>query len=283
MKRRAYDTPQPPAPVEWSDPRAPVFLITTATSEQTKKGNPLIEVYKERSFRFSFTNQRMVEALLRFVQHRQFPEEAKQWGAGSLWAHELAEGQAIGNAVVGFLGSLPSAQPYAMHAVAWQDERYSLDMFDLFKKEFEKDFPLGEFDNAGSIPGSIGGFSHPSPAEQFVVGTFLARPTPVAPNSFLVLPTSTVRMRRFLINLQRRSPATARNLVVLNGDAISLNAIYRDRDVVWNILDLPYSLVFFAHRNPIDHAAGFPLIKKNKDGPSVPPEARRQDHHDRHQ
>src|SRR4029079_2116287 len=28
-------------------------------------------------------------------------------------------------------------------------------------------------------------------------------------------------------------------------------------DVIWNILDLPYSLLFFSHRNPIDHAAGF--------------------------
>ena len=78
--------------------------------------------------------------------------------------------------------------------------------------------------------------------------------TPVTPNSFLVLPTQTVRMRRFLINLQRRSPAVARNLVVLNGDAISFDAIFRDRDVAWNILDVPYSLVFFSHRNPIDRA-----------------------------
>ena len=54
-----------------------------------------------------------------------------------------------------------------------------------------------------------------------------------------------------------RSLPDARNLVILNGDAIAFNAVYRDRDVVWNILDLPYSLVFFSHRNPIDRAAGF--------------------------
>ena len=95
-----------------------------------------------------------------------------------------------------------------------------------------------------------------------MVGTFLALRTPVAPNSFLVLPTQTVRMRRFLIHLWQRSPRDARNMVVLNGDAISFHSVYRDRDVVWNILDLPYSLVFFSHRNPIDQAAGFSWTKK---------------------
>jgi hypothetical protein len=33
--------------------------------------------------------------------------------------------------------------------------------------------------------------------------------------------------------------------------------IYRDRLVTWPIQDLPFNLVFFCHRNPIDEKAGF--------------------------
>jgi hypothetical protein len=73
-----------------------------------------------------------------------------------------------------------------------------------------------------------------------------------------------MRVRRVLINLRQRSPNDARNLVVINGDAISFNSVYRDRDVVWSILDLPYSLLFFAHRNPIDESAGFTWDRKER-------------------
>jgi hypothetical protein len=233
-----------------ADQPAPVLLITTATAEKTKKGNSLIDVYQKRTFRFSFTNQKMVESLLTFVEHRHYPAEDKQW-AQNLWVNKPAD--------------LPiPAKDVAstMHAVTWEDERYSQDMNELFESEFKKRNPKGEFIGEGKIRHSVGGFFQPSPQEQTMVGTFLALRTPVAPHSFLVLPTQTVRMRRFLIDLRRRSPLDARNLVILNGDAISFHSIYRDRDVIWDILDLPYSLVFFSHRNPIDHAAGFTWTKK---------------------
>lgn len=246
---------------------SPVLLITTATAEKIDGDVPLIDVYPGRSFRFSFTNQKMVESLLQFAQHRRFGE-GQSW-ARNLWVSRPADPAVLTGAVASMVGcgdfwhawalfrSYPHLQPYTMHAVSWEDERYSKDMTQLFAQEFKKRNPLGEFFQEGSIRYGIGGFFHPSPLEQDTVGTFLARPTPVTPHSFLVLPTQTVRMRRFLINLRQRSPLDARNLVILNGDAIPFHAVYRDRDVIWNILDLPYSLVFFSHRNPIDHAAGF--------------------------
>ena len=252
--------PQPEQP-------SPVLLITTATAEKVDGDVPLIDVYHGRSFRFSFTNQKMVEALLQFVQHRRFAED-QSW-ARNLWVSKPADPLALTSAVAGMVGrgdfwhswgilrGYPHLQPYTMHAVSWEDERYSKDMTQLFVQEFKKRYPIGEFFQDGSIRYGIGGFFHPSPLEQDAVGTFLASPTPVTPHSFLVLPTQTVRMRRFLINLRQRSPLDARNLVILNGDAIPFHAVYRDRDVIWNILDLPYSLLFFSHRNPIDHAAGF--------------------------
>jgi hypothetical protein len=266
LARRLQDAyPDPALP-------SPVLLITTATAEKTKKGYSLINVYQNRSFRFSFTNQKMVEALLAFVQHREYPKEDKEW-AQNLWVNKpfdpqpLTDVRGSGGIMHAVTGVLPRiAQPLTnvrgsggvtMHAVTWEDERYSQDMNALFEGEFKKRFPKGDFISEGSISYSVGGFFHPAPQEQVVVGTFLARPTPITPHSFLVLPTQTVRMRRFLINLRQRSPLEARNLVILNGDAISFHSVYRDREIIWNILDLPYSLVFFSHRNPIDHAAGF--------------------------
>jgi hypothetical protein len=256
---------------------SPVLLITTATAEKTRKGFSLIDVYRKRAFRFSFTNQKMVESLLTFVQHRQYPDQDEGW-AHSLWVHKPADPQRLVNAVGSMTGAgefwhswavmrgFPQLQPYAMHAVTWEDERYSQDMNALFEGEFKKRFPMGEFVVEGTIPYSAGGFSHPTQKEQVVVDFFLARPTPVTPHSFLVLPTQTVRMRRFLNHLYRRSPLGARNLVILNGDAISFHSVYRDRELIWNILDLPYSLVFFSHRNPIDHAAGFAWEKEVRAG-----------------
>lgn len=211
------------------DKPSPVFIITTATAEKIAEDSLLIKEYPSWSFRFSFTNKRMVEALLKFAK-----------ATPSLWLDHTAV-----------------QERHVMHAVYWQDERYSKDLTDLFAIEFKKGYPGGEFFDEGGIRYAIGDFFHPAPLEQDAVGTFLATRKPIAPQSFLVLPTQSIRMRRFLINLYTRSPENARNLVILNGDAISFNSVYRDRDAIWNIFDLPFSLVFFAHRNPIDRAAGF--------------------------
>ena len=57
--------------------------------------------------------------------------------------------------------------------------------------------------------------------------------------------------------MARMAPAEARRFVVVTGDALSFNTVYRDRHVAWPVQDLPFELVFFCHRNPIDPAAGF--------------------------
>jgi hypothetical protein len=249
-------------------PTAPAFLMTTATADTTSEHNPLMRVYPGRSFRFSFTNQTMVASLLEFIDRRQYPPDCN-W-ARSLWISKVPEKDALAWAVAGAAAS-PRLQSSAMHAFSWSDERYSQDMAEHFQQEFKKRYPFGEFNLASPIESGVGGFFQPSSDEQFTVGTFLARPT--RPHTFLVLPTQTVRMRRFLINLRQRSPEDARNLIVLNGDAISFNAVYRDRDVLWNILDLPYSLVFFSHRNPVDREAGFrgPREPHGDNGKAFPP------------
>lgn len=242
---------------------APIFAITTATAEETRAKQSLLGIYQKRTFRFSFTNKTIVESLLRFVDRRNVPAE-HEW-ARSLWVGKSVEVEAVNAAAAGAIVS-PRLQPYTMHAFSWLDERYSQDMADHFQRSFQRRFVFGEFQPAASIRSGIGGFNQPSPEEQLTVDTFLAHPT--KPHSFLALPTQTVRMRRFLINLRQRSPQDARNLVIMNGDAISFHTVYRDRDVMWNILDLPYSLVFFSHRNPVDPAAGF---REEKDLAKDPP------------
>jgi hypothetical protein len=251
-----------------ADQPAPVFLITTATAERTADNKRLIELYPQRSFRYSFTNQRMVDSLLKFVQ--QTP---------NLWVHKPPDPEEHALAIANLVGAqdgrfagtivngyavLPAPQ-YSLTRVVWEDERYSQDLAELFAVKFMELFPGGKDYHAGRISYAIGDFFQPAPLEQATVQTFITDRSPVAPHSMLVLPTQTIRMRRFLINLRERSPLDARNLVILNGDAISFNSVYRDRDVVWNILNLPYSLVFFTHRNPIDRAAGFtPVVEQDE-------------------
>ena len=115
---------------------------------------------------------------------------------------------------------------------------------------------LSAYDEGG-LPYSVGDFNHPTPPEQVAVSALLSNNSPFPPHSLLVLPGNAQRMRRFLGNLRSRAPLDVRNLLVVNGDALSFNTVYRDRDYVWNIQDLPFSLVFFCHRNPTDPAVGF--------------------------
>jgi hypothetical protein len=53
------------------------------------------------------------------------------------------------------------------------------------------------------------------------------------------------------------APRETRNLVVVNGDSLTFNHVYRDRDLAWNVFDMPVPLVFFSHRNPVSATAGF--------------------------
>jgi hypothetical protein len=75
----------------------------------------------------------------------------------------------------------------------------------------------------------------------------------------LILPGASGPARRFLVALRRASPDEARHFVVATGDAIPFNTIFRDRNIAWPIQDLPFRLVLFCHRNPVDREAGFPL------------------------
>lgn len=238
------------------DGTPPIFLITTATAEIARRagGMKVMDLYPGRSFRFAFTNGTMVETVLRFV--RQQPQ---------VWLHRAADPAALAGATtlgdpwagLGVLLAAGALTPPSLYTVHWEDDSYSRDLADAFRTEFRQRFPGAEPHDRGGLPYSVGDFYHPNPAEQAAVGTLVADHAPFPPHSLLVLPTGAQRMRRFLGNLRSRAPLEARHLVVVNGDAISFTTVYRDRDYAWNVQDLPFNLVFFAHRDPIDPATGF--------------------------
>jgi hypothetical protein len=80
---------------------------------------------------------------------------------------------------------------------------------------------------------------------------------PLQRRALLVLPAATQPSRRFLRALVRFAPEEARHFVVATGDALAFNTLYRDRNFAWPIQDLPFSLVCFFHRNPVDSKVGF--------------------------
>jgi len=116
-----------------------------------------------------------------------------------------------------------------------------------------------QFPKVCSVPTSVGAFHLPNryeadEAEQ-LSQELMRHPDQRRP---LLLVTGQAQpCRRFLNALYQLDPDRSRRLVVATGDAISFNNIYRDRRTFWPIQDIPMSLVFFCHCNPIDRQAGF--------------------------
>jgi hypothetical protein len=259
----------------WHGPD-PLFLITTATADRyapAGSGEPLTDpaapklmhVYPGRSFRFSFTNRRMAAVVMAFVK-----DHPEIWAHSPHYTAALAGALAASGGPAGLplLACADQLPPVYHYAVAWADDPYSRDLADRFGEVFREHIeepgllPLaaGPFRPRirDEIPYGVGDRDRPNPAEAFAIDHFFDR-NPLQPGNreLLVLPTSTERARRFLRTLANQAPLAMENLVVLSGDSLTFNNVYRDRDVAWNVQDLPVPLVFFSHRNPINVAAGF--------------------------
>ncbi len=250
---------------QWRGPD-PLFLITTATADRAYPGpdaNPrsetwpkLLGVYENASFRFSFTNHYMAEALLDFVQeHPEVWPEMAERGAADL-AGAVAMGPGWPQAILIAAGQ---ARPTYLATFAWMDDRYSLDLAEGFERQFQKQFRGGgHIVDPYPIPYSVGDFLQPNLYEGVTIKNFLdQRKKSAGHRQLLLLSTGTQRARRVLRSLCRLAPQEVDNLVVLSGDSITFNTVYRDWELLWNPFDMPVPLVFFSHRNPVNRAAGF--------------------------
>lgn len=230
----------------------PLLLLTTATADLVRSpaggDAPLNALYEGRTFRFCFTNKQMAAAVTEFLVSRS----------------ELR----------------PDEGPF--YLVLWGDDFYSIDLTQRFRES------LGlwgaaswlaitpgtgglPFSLAGVCGGdlsqppetidySVGGFDQPNRWEGPIIERILETKSwyPRQQRPLLVLSApSSQPARRFLRGLARAAPAEARRFVVATGDALPFNTVYRDRNVSWPVQDLPFDLVFFCHRNPVDAEAGF--------------------------
>jgi hypothetical protein len=263
----------------WAGPD-PLFLITTATADRyarendtsdvtlTAPGAPkLMQVYKDRTFRFSFTNSRMAAVVMAFVKDH---PEVWSLSPSSVTVPAGAVGQADGLGILARFVSREELPPVCLYAVAWADDPYSRDLSDRFSEVFRKRLTglppeVPAPGNSGSariisdrVAYGVGDLDRPNPVEAHAIDSFFdSNPLLSGDRELLVLPTATERARRFLRTLANQGPDLMSNLIVLSGDAITFNNVFRDRDTAWNIQDMPVPLIFFSHRDPINVAAGF--------------------------
>ncbi len=233
----------------------PLLLLTTATADEAR-GGPLQGIYTGRTYRFCFTNRQMAEAVTDFI-----------WSQNDL---------------------RPDTSP--VYITWWQDDPYSVDLTQRFVDALRRPAvwtvardwaALTRFAALGGLPldlasvwcdfqpaipiserilSSVGLFDRPNRWEaesaKRLMETKLDR-YPGQRRPLLVMPAASQPSRRFLRALVRNAPAEARRFVVATGDALAFNTVYRDRNVAWPVQDLPFPLVFFCHRNPVNQAVGF--------------------------
>lgn len=242
----------------------PLFLITTATADDYKRndndlgsGQPLMELYQRRNYRFSFTNTLMACSVLDFVA-----EHPEIWPDTQPILLDMAR-QVGSTQVFNSLAatSVPLVYPkHACYAVAWEDNDYSKDLQYRFSLEFSERYNhMGEnFPETDRVLNSVGDFTQPSSHDIGAAWRFInSSAFDADTRQLLILPAGAQEARRYLRALVNSAPDEIRNMVALSGDSIAFNHIYRDRKLTWNVMDLPVPLIFFSHRNPIDRVAGF--------------------------
>ncbi len=229
----------------WQGDR-PLFLITTATADKVRFQEDLMQVYPGRSFRFSFTNSQMAEAVVDFAWRCGHFGNANLSLAG---VGQLAGGDAFAGMGLLAAGLQPTFAP--VFTIEWADDPFSLDLSHQFRAQLRggnKAAPGRTF----RVPFSVGDYHRPNPPEAALIEELLgeiARSPERRP--LLVLPAGLRPARRFLRTLASAAPVEVRDLVVLSGDSISFNNIYRDREIAWHIQDIPLPLVLFCHENPV--------------------------------
>ena len=252
----------------------PLLLLTTATADRVTTGEAvplapraeedrsvdLTSIYPGRTYRFCFSNRQMATAVTRFVWSRPDlrpegdPAYLVQWTDDS-YSQDLFRG---------YMRVLPHrAADNFIQQWGWVTGGIGLGMPPMGLAGWQTSGFRHEGAVQLDIDSSVGSFNSPNPYEAKVVRDLLAqrRSGPTSGSGLLVITGQAQPSRRLLRDLARSAPDASRQVVVVMGDALGFNTIYRDRQVTWPIQDLPFRLVFFSHRNPIDATAGFHLSR----------------------
>jgi hypothetical protein len=250
----------------------PLFLITTATADQVPaQDDPsqwvrLDGVYAGRTFRFCFSNRQMAQAVSDFIwsQDELRPDDAPMFLVAwkdDPYSLDLKEGFHDVLAEDRYLGQFlrRRAARAAVREWAWSAGLAlaggvppGLDLGGVRGDEGQRPSPFWSID----IAHSVGTFNQPNRFEAEVASRLLQERSqhPDQRRPLLVVPATAQPARRFLRGLMRLAPGEAGRFVVAAGDAPDFNTVYRDRELTWPIQDLPFALVFFCHRNPVDPA-----------------------------
>jgi hypothetical protein len=262
---------------------APLLLITSATAVHVGSEQELLMgIYPGRSFRFCFTDRQMAQAVADFIwsQDDLRPDSAPfymaQWTDDPYSAdlfdqfHEVLGPEGFARLFERALARMARDWGWLAGRTAVGGVPPGLDFEGLRQSEAEPPAPSPFLSTL--IPYSVGPFNEANPYEvlaaQRIVSELDQHPGQHRP--LLVLPAWPQPARRFLRALLRTAPVDAGRFVVATGDAVDFNTVYRDRDLLWPIQDLPLRLVFFCHRNPADAQAFDPHAEAGEPGPGGP-------------
>jgi hypothetical protein len=265
----------------------PLLLLTNATADNVAPHNEreigqltsaepagasMMRLYPGRTFRFCFTNKQMAMAVSDFIWWRddlrpdKDPVYMAQWIDDS-YSRDLIDGfgmalrqlmaRDLTNQLTWTVNQLLFNFPPGMAGGIFPEQRLAADLneersastlrLEIPPAPYRIDSSVGSFDTPNRYEAKAG-------AEMLDALLFQAQSRPL-----LIVAGQSQPSRRLLRGLVRGMPSLSKRvqIVVAAGDAIAFNTVYRDRQVSWNIQDLPFSLVFFCHRNPIEADAGF--------------------------
>jgi hypothetical protein len=247
---------------------APLLLLTSATADDvvTVAGadeepgppeGPLTGVYGGRTFRFCFTNRQMAAAVTAFL----WSQEELRPDTDPLYLTYWVDDPYSKDLNRSFCDVLrnpaarAAARDWAFLAGFVASGGLPLDARIFWRGFFRADTPV-----YARLPYSVGSFAEPNRWEVEEAWSLMRVKLgeyPLQRRPLLVVPAASQPTRRFLRALIRTAPAEARRFIVATGDALAFNVVYRDRNMAWPIQDLPFHLVLFCHRNPVDRDAGF--------------------------
>jgi hypothetical protein len=240
-----------------SDELVPVVVGGQVLQERKHERWDLMKLYPERSFRFCFTNTQMARAVTYFIWSQPELRPDTDPAYIPIWkdapySRDLADRFVD---VLRLRSVLAGTRTWAWQAGCRPAGTFPIELAEGFRCEF----PLVSRFTQVDIPHSIGTINQPNRWEAEAADKLLDEldsQRPVQRRALLALPAPAVQpARRFLHALLRAAPGQADRFVVAMGDSFDFNTVYRDRNVIWPIQELPFSLVFFCHRNPVDPVA----------------------------